>query len=203
MSFIFLFNQKNVLNKLLKERHPGVYKYIKEHKLDKLAKNICKNGLDPYRTEIYTKLVGLERALLFFYIMNTAIVHFNFKLAGEIHKYFVQEMVENNLATELEKFIISAFDPNLGAFSYAAEHVLEGLQEQIEVCKDEKIKQILQDLYNKLKPIYLENRAELEQNWELLQTAEEVRRSIINFGITVLNGILFLIVVILIIKTIF
>jgi hypothetical protein len=203
MNIIFLFNQPDVLTKLLKERHPGVYKYIKEHKLDKLGKAIYKNGFDIYKTEIYTKLSGVERALLFFYMINTSVVHWNFKLAGEVHKYFVQEMVENNLVTELEKFVKVAFYPDLGAFSYAAENVLEGLQEQLETCKDEETKKILEELYNKLKPVYLENKTALEENWELLQTAEEVRKFIINLGINLLNGILLAILIILVVKTLF
>ncbi len=171
----------------LKIEFKDIVKFMVKTGMDKLAENVLEKGLEPYRKEI-EEMKQDQRAFFFYYLIHISIANKKYKFAAELHRNFVREAIKMNTIKLLRPFILASAKSNIGSYSYATEMTIEELKKQIDKCENEKFKQELKDLYDKLVEMYNVNKKGLYSNYMIYQTEEELKETIDYF----LDKIIFL-----------
>ncbi len=164
---------KTELERIIQEQHKKIHEIMLRDGLYKLADNVVKNGIEPYKDKIYLKeMIPEERAFFFFYLINKAVYYKKFKFAAEMHRNFIQEVVKVKYINILRPFILISARAEKGAYSYAAEITIDELKKQIEKCEDPATKELLIDIYNELTTLYQKNLDALKSSWNYYKFLE-------------------------------
>lgn len=158
---------RNRLDEVLEKDFKPIAKFVRKHKLDKLAVQVIKNGIEPYQERIYgNEFTQLERAFFFLYTISKAITMGKYTFAAELHKNFVQELVKVKNIKIVRNPILASADPNVGSFSYATEVTIQELKNQIDLCDDPEYKEELRKLLVELIELFESNKISLYANWD-------------------------------------